>query len=86
MKLPFEEFSSVVEQMIPFNGRVPAKQFIKSKLNPVGMKNFVICGKSGKANDFEFYQRKETDIADEYKSLGLGASVVLRLAENIPRF
>ncbi|KAI8771497.1 piggyBac transposable element-derived protein 3 [Biomphalaria glabrata] len=48
-----EEFKAVDEQMIPFTGRVPAKQFIKGKPNTVGGKNFVICGKSGRARMLE---------------------------------
>ena len=72
--------------MIPFTGGAPAKQFVKNEPNPVAIKNFVICGKFGKAHDFELYQGKGTGICEEHKSLGLGASVVLRLAENIPRF
>lgn len=52
LKLPHEEYTSVDEQMIPFTGQVPAKQFIKSKPNPVGVKNFVIYGISGRALDF----------------------------------
>ncbi|XP_072033257.1 piggyBac transposable element-derived protein 3-like [Amphiura filiformis] len=71
--------------MIPFTGRVLAKQFIKSKPNPVGIKNFVICGSSGRPLDFEFYQGKGTGIPEETKQLGLGASVLLRLTESIPR-
>lgn len=86
LELQPEEYNSVDEQMIPFTGRAPAKQFVKNKPNPVGIKNFVICGKSGKAHDFELYQGKGTGISEEHKSFGLGASVVLRLAENIPRF
>ena len=72
--------------MIPFTGRAPAKQFVKSKPNPVGIKTFVICGKSGKAHDFELYQGKGTGIFEEHKKLGLGASIVLRLAKSVPRF
>ena len=84
-KLPREEFTSVDEQLIPFTGRVPAKQFIKSKPNPVGVKNFVICGKSGRAQAFELYQDAGTGIPDDTKHLGLGALVVLRLAETTPK-
>ena len=72
--------------MIPFTGCTPAKQSVKNKPNPVGITNFVICGKSGKAHDCELYQGKGTGISEKYKKLGLGASIVLRLAENIPRF
>ena len=39
LKLPREEHYSVDKQMIPFTGRASAKKFIKSKPNPVGVKN-----------------------------------------------
>ncbi|XP_064597896.1 piggyBac transposable element-derived protein 3-like [Liolophura sinensis] len=62
-----------------------AKQVIKSKPNPVGIKNWVLCGKSGRALDFELYQRGGTGIPEQYRHLGLGASVVLRLSESVPK-
>jgi hypothetical protein len=52
LSLPQDEYSAVDEQMILFTGRMPAKQAIKSKPNPVGLKNWVICGKSGRVLDF----------------------------------
>ena len=82
--LPREEYCSVDEQMIPFTGRMLAKQVIKSKPNPVGIKNRVLCGKSGRALDFELYQGAGTGIPANYKHIGLGASVVLRLVETTP--
>jgi len=43
--------------MIPFIGRIPAKQVMKSKPpSDVSVKNWVICGKSGRVLDFELYQ------------------------------
>ena len=84
LSLPREEYSSVDEQMIPFTGRMPAKQVVKSKPNPVGLKSWVLCGKSGRVLDFEFYQGAGTGIPEVYKQLGLGAAVVLRLAQTIP--
>ena len=71
--------------MIPFHGRCPARQYIKNKLNLVGIKSFVRCGKSGKAYDFELYQEAGTGISAEHTYLGLGGSIVMRLVENIPR-
>ena len=70
--------------MIPFTGRVPAKQFIKSKPNPVGLKNLVVCSKSGRALDFEIYQGAGTSVSQDSKHLGLGASIVFRLAQTFP--
>lgn len=85
-ELPFEEHNSIDEQMIPFTGRVPAKQCIKSKPNPVGVKNFVMCGKSGRAHNFELYQGKGTNLSQvHFENLGLGGSVVMKLTEILPR-
>lgn len=81
--LPPEENYSIDEQMIPFHGRVPARQYVKGKPNPVGIKSFVRCGKSGKAYDFELYQGKGTGVSQDFRHLGLGGSVVMRLVENL---
>ena len=78
-----EEFNSIYEQMIPFHGRCPARQFIKHKPNPVGIKSFVHCGKSGKAHDFEPYQGAGKGISVEHTYLGLVESIVMRLVQNI---
>ena len=85
LQLPREEFSSIDEQMIPLTGRMPAKQIMKSKLTPVGIKNWVMCGKSGRVLDFEIHQGARTPIPLEYKTLGLRDAVVLRLSETIPK-
>ena len=53
ISLPPEENNSIDEQMIPFQGRVPGWQYVKNKPNPVGVKLFVRCGRSGMAYDFE---------------------------------
>ena len=72
--------------MISFEGKAPAKQFVVNKPNFIGLKNFVLCGKSGKALDFELYQGAGTSIPEKYKKLGLGsgASIVLKLSETLP--
>ena len=72
------------EQMIPFTGRMPAKQLFKSKPNPVGLKNVVFCGQSGRILDFEIYQGAGTGVPEESKHLGLGGSIVMCLAQTIP--
>ena len=57
-ELPPEKNNSIDEKMIQFKGRMPAKQFIKNKLNLAGFTNFVIRGKSGKTDNFEVISRK----------------------------
>ena len=73
--------------MIPFEETAPAKQFVTNKPNPIGLKNFVFCGKSGRALDFELYQGAGSGIPEKYKklALGLGGSIVLRLSGTIPK-
>ncbi|KAL1440946.1 hypothetical protein MTO96_008992 [Rhipicephalus appendiculatus] len=85
LQLHVMEQSSIDEQMIPFTGKVPAKQVIKSKPNPEGVKVFVRCSPDGIAHDFEIYQGKGTGIDSSYAHLGLGGSVVLRLCEKLPK-
>ena len=70
--------------MIPFQGRVPGRQYVKNKPNPVGVKLFVRCGRSGMAYDFEFYQGKGPGVSEDHKDLGLGGSIVMRLVVNLP--
>ena len=70
--------------MIPFQSRVPERQYVKNKPNPVGVKLFVRCGRSGMAFDFEFYQGKATGVSEDHKDLGLGGSIVMCLVENLP--
>lgn len=76
--------NSIDEQMVPFTGRVPAKQFVKNKPHPEGIKVFVRCSSDGLAHDFEFYQGKGTGISKDHSHLGLGGSVVMRLVEALP--
>ena len=84
LQLPREENCAIDEQMIPFTGRVPAKEFIKSKLNPVGLKIYLLCGKSGRMLEFEIYQGDGTSVPTASKHLGLGGSVVMQLAQIVP--
>ncbi|KAH8035586.1 hypothetical protein HPB51_007769 [Rhipicephalus microplus] len=66
-------------------GRIAAKQFVKGKPNPEGVKVFVRCSFDGLAHDFEFYQGKGTGVSKEHAHLGLGGSVVMRLVESLPK-
>lgn len=76
-------FYSVDEQMIPFSGRCNLKQLVKNKPRPVGLKNFVMTTSTGLMLDFEIYQGELTKFSN--KSLGVGAAVILRLTETVPK-
>ena len=67
------KYCSVDKQMIPFEGRAPAQLFVA---------NFVLCGKFGRALDFELYQGAGSGIPEKDKklALGLGGSIVLKLS------
>ncbi|KAG0414983.1 hypothetical protein HPB47_007864 [Ixodes persulcatus] len=86
LELAPSENNSIDEQMIPFTGRVAAKQFLRNKPNPAGVKVFVRCSSDGMANDFELYQGKGTGTSLEHKHLRLGGSIVMRLVEHLPKF
>ncbi|XP_042143406.1 piggyBac transposable element-derived protein 3 [Ixodes scapularis] len=77
------EHNSVDEQMIAFTGRVAAKQFVKGKPNPEGVKVFVRCSSDGLAHDYELYQGKGTGVSAQHSHLGLGGSVVMRLVQTM---
>jgi len=59
-QLPLEENLCIDEQMIPFKGKFAAKQYVKGKPCPWGIKIFFICGKSGMPYDFIIYQGSTT--------------------------
>lgn len=84
-ELPPVEINCIDEQMIPFTGHVAAKQFMKNKPNPEGIKLFIRCSSDGVAHDFELYQGKGTGTSLEHKHLGLGGSIVMRLIKNLPK-
>ena len=64
--LDVEKHICVDEQIVPFKGRHSAKQYIRGKPSPWGIKLFFLCGKSGLAYDFLIYQGSSTEFKKEY--------------------
>lgn len=89
LQLPLEEYLSIDEKMIPMRGRVGKgiKQFVRNKPKiKWGVKNLVLCGKSGLAYDFVVYQGSTTEFDPEILcTFGSGATMVLHLANRIDR-
>lgn len=74
LELPLEEYLSIDEQMIPMRGRAckGVKQFVKNKPKiRWGIKNLVLCGKSGLAYDFICYQGSTTEFDQKMLSTRL---------------
>ncbi|CAB3254118.1 unnamed protein product [Arctia plantaginis] len=74
---------SIDEQMIPFEGRCDLKVVVKNKPRPAGLKNFVVTTYNGQVLDFEIYQGSTTYLPDS-ENFGIGAAVILRLANTLP--
>ena len=78
---------SVDEQMIPFTGACPFRQYLPTKPNPVGMKNFVCATPEGVVLDFEVYQGADAlsrQVRGEEGVATLGSLVLFRLAQTLP--
>ncbi|XP_010790902.1 uncharacterized protein isoform X2 [Notothenia coriiceps] len=79
--------TSIDEQMIPFTGACPYRQYLPMKPNPVGIKNFVCATADGIVLDFELYQGTQSLIekVKEPEGLGLGSLVIERLCQTLKR-
>nr|CAH7729435.1 unnamed protein product [Callosobruchus chinensis]CAH7729437.1 unnamed protein product [Callosobruchus chinensis] len=79
---------SIDEQMIPFNGHVLMRQFVRGKPNPVGLKNFVVTTSTGIPLDFYLYEGKgssvESVLMTTPEKLDVGGRMVLKLTDTLP--
>ncbi|XP_034550067.1 piggyBac transposable element-derived protein 3-like isoform X2 [Notolabrus celidotus] len=75
------------EQMIPFTGACPCRQYLPMKPNPVGIKNFVCATADGIVLDFDVYQGADAllEQVEEPEGLGLGSLVIDRLCQTLHR-
>lgn len=76
----FETFLSIDEQMIPYFGRHSCKMFIRNKPIRFGFKYWALCSDSGYLYAVAPYGGSSVPYD---KIVGLGASVVLSLLENV---
>ncbi|XP_049764452.1 piggyBac transposable element-derived protein 3-like [Schistocerca cancellata] len=84
ISLPRSQHLPVDEQMIPFTGKCKMRTYVPSKLNPLGLKNFILASSDGLVLDFPIYTGKGTIPGSDQKEHGLGAGILKLLARTIP--
>ena len=74
------------KMMIPFQGKMPLRQYLSLKPNPFGMKVFVLPNPNGVILDFHAYTGEGTfrHLAQQVTGMGIGASAVITLLNNVP--
>jgi len=82
---PIEQYMSVDETMIPYFGRHPTKQFIRSKPVRFGYKLWSLATSGGYVIQFEPYGGGAKDKSQEQLDFGLGGSVILDLISELPQ-
>ncbi|XP_068082074.1 piggyBac transposable element-derived protein 3-like [Anabrus simplex] len=85
ISLPRSKHVSLDEQMVPFSGKCGFRQFVPSKPNPSGLKNFILAAPDGLVLDFMFYTGAGTVSIEDQKEYGLGGAIVKVLTESIPQ-
>lgn len=79
-----EKRLSIGEMVIPFRGSCGIKQYCPGKLNPVGLKAFVLANPNGLILDFHIYQGNTTfPELLEASEFSLGEKAVLSLSNSL---
>ena len=84
---PSTQRLAVDESMVPYYGRHGAKQYIRGKPIRFGYKVWCCCTPEGYLVQFEPYQGAQviSQEVQEYKHLGVGGGVVMRLMSGLPK-